>query len=91
MYAVSHSNDTVNTYNVGSEDWICVTDIADIISKEMGLSPEFNYTGGTRGWIGDVPKMQLDITHLKGLGYSSLLTSKESVDSAVRSALGKTG
>ena len=87
MYAVSHSDEIVNTYNVGSEDWICVTDIADIISKEMGLSPEYNYTGGNRGWIGDVPKMQLDISHLKALGYSPAITSRESVQRAVRSAL----
>jgi UDP-glucose 4-epimerase len=87
MYVVSHTRDPVNTYNIGSEDWISVTEIADILCSEMGLSPQYHYTGGSRGWIGDVPKMQLDISRLKNLGYVPDITSGESVRIAVRAAL----
>ena len=87
MYVVGHTHDPVNTYNIGSEDWISVTDIADILCSEMKLSPKYHYTGGSRGWVGDVPKMQLDINRLKILGYVPDITSKESVRIAVRAAL----
>lgn len=87
MYVVSHTHNTVNTFNIGSEDWISVTDIADILTREMNLTPKFTYTGGSRGWIGDVPKMQLDISRLKSLGFIPELSSRESVRLAVQAAL----
>lgn len=87
MFVVHHTQDPVNTYNIGSEDWISVTEIADIVCQEMGLSPEYRYTGGSRGWVGDVPKMQLDISRLKSLGFIPEISSRESVRVAVRSAL----
>ena len=87
MYAASHSTNTVNTFNVGSEDWISVTEIADILTSEMGLNPKYRYTGGSRGWVGDVPKMQLDVTKLKESGYIPQISSRERVRVAVRAAL----
>ncbi|NLV27343.1 MAG: NAD-dependent epimerase/dehydratase family protein [Methanomicrobiales archaeon] len=87
LFVADHTNNVVNTYNIGSEDWISVTDIADIVTEEMGLSPEYRFTGGSRGWVGDVPKMQLDITRLKDLGYIPGINSRESVRVAVRATL----
>ncbi|MDD3575000.1 MAG: NAD-dependent epimerase/dehydratase family protein, partial [Methanospirillum sp.] len=87
MYVINHSNDIVNTYNIGSEDWVSVSEIADILCHEMGLSPDYRYTGGYRGWVGDVPKMQLDISKLKLLGFVPGLNSRESVKIAVRATL----
>lgn len=87
-YVISHSRDSVNTYNIGSEDWIDVTTIADIIVKEGGLSGvQYHFTGGSRGWVGDVPKMQLSVDKLKALGYTPGIGSHESVRLAVRAAL----
>ena len=53
----------------------------------MGLSPQYHYTGGSRGWIGDVPKMQLDISRLRTLDMSLISQAGESVRIAVRAAL----
>lgn len=87
MYVIANTHDTVNTYNVGSEDWISVTDIADIVVAEMGLTPDYHYTGGSRGWIGDVPKMQLDVSRLKETGFIPGISSRESVRVSVQAAL----
>lgn len=87
LYAVSHSSETVNTFNIGSEDWIPVTEIADIVCSEMDLHPAYRYTGGRRGWVGDVPKMQLSISRLRELGWVPGVSSRESVKAAVRAAL----
>ena len=88
LFAVDNSKDTFNFYNIGSEDWISVTELAEIVVSEMKLSDvKFRYTGGTRGWVGDVPKMQLSVDKLKALGWKPVTTSKESVRSAVKSLL----
>ncbi|MFU8766574.1 MAG: NAD-dependent epimerase/dehydratase family protein [Candidatus Methanoperedens sp.] len=90
MYAWEHSNDMVNIFNIGSNDTITATRIGEIIVEEMGLhNVKFNYTGGSRGWIGDVPKMMLSIQGLKNIGWEPGYNSEKSIRDAVRSALGK--
>ena len=92
QFGIDRSRDPVNTFNIGSEDWIDVVTIADIIAEEMGLSGvRYRFTGGTRGWVGDVPKMQLSVEKLKALGWRCGTTSEESVRAAVRAMLGKEG
>ncbi|WP_301664640.1 NAD-dependent epimerase/dehydratase family protein [Methanoculleus frigidifontis] len=87
-FGVAHARDTVNTFNIGSEDWIDVVSIADIIVEEMGLAGvQYRFTGGSRGWVGDVPKMQLSIEKMKSIGWKPEITSSESVRRAVRAML----
>jgi UDP-glucose 4-epimerase len=88
LFAVGHSRGTVNTFNIGSEDWIDVKSIAEIVAEEMQLpDTKFKFTGGERGWIGDVPKMQLAVDKIKGLRWKPQIGSKESVRIAVRAML----
>jgi UDP-glucose 4-epimerase len=85
LFAVTHSDSTFNCFNIGSEDWIDVTELAEIVIDEMGLSDvDFRYTGGDRGWVGDVPKMQLSVEKLKALGWHPGTGSAESVRNATR-------
>ncbi len=85
IFGSDKAKERVNTYNIGSPDWVSVTDIADIIVTEMGLSGvQYNFTGGERGWVGDVPLMQLSIEKIQKLGFVSSTGSRESVSSAVR-------
>lgn len=88
LFAVGHSRDTVNTFNVGSEDWIDVKSIAEIVCEEMHLTgTKFRFTGGERGWVGDVPRMQLSVEKIKGLRWKPQLGSRESVRIAVQAML----
>ena len=90
LFIVGHAKDTVNIYNLGCEDQVNVTRIAEIIVEEMGLgNVTFRFTGGERGWKGDVRSMQLAIDRLKALGWSPRTTSEEAVRAAVRAGLGK--
>ena len=41
LYVASHTRNPVNTYNIGSDDWISVTEIADILTGEMGCTPRY--------------------------------------------------
>lgn len=66
-------------FNIGSEDSIDVDGIADIVADELGLDPEYSYTGGEKGWVGDVPEMRLDIQKLERTGWRPEHDSAESV------------
>ncbi|MBC2702329.1 MAG: NAD-dependent epimerase/dehydratase family protein, partial [ANME-2 cluster archaeon] len=47
VFGVEHSDGTVNIFNIGSEDSIDVTGIADIVTQKMGYSDvEYRFTGG---------------------------------------------
>ena len=85
LFAINHINETVNIFNVGSEDAIDATGIAGIVVGEMGLKDvEFSYTGGRRGWKGDVPQMLLAVDKVKELGWSPTYTSRNSVRDTAR-------
>ncbi|MCX6814196.1 MAG: NAD-dependent epimerase/dehydratase family protein [Candidatus Aenigmarchaeota archaeon] len=74
-------------FNLGSEDDIIVKRIAEIVSQEMGVKPRFRYTGGPRGWKGDVPLMRLDITKMKKLTWKPRHSSEEAVRRTVKDIL----
>jgi UDP-glucose 4-epimerase len=85
VHVVEQADRPVNTYNLGTRTTTSVTTIADIVADEMGLDPEYEYTGGDRGWVGDVPRMRLSIEKLSALGWEP----EGSSDDAVRQATGE--
>lgn len=88
VFAPEISNGTFNFFNIGSEDWVNVKRIAELIVEEMGLkNVKFNFTGGDRGWVGDVPQMQLSVDKIKSFGWKPEITSEESVRRAIRATL----
>jgi UDP-glucose 4-epimerase len=90
LYAVEHADQPFNALNIGSDDWIDVRSIADIVVEEMGLSGvQYNFTGGERGWVGDVPRMLLSVEKIKDLGWKPPVNSRESVIATVRALSGK--
>ena len=47
VFGVEHSDDTVNIFNIGSEDSINVVGIADIVTQKMGYSDvKYRFSGG---------------------------------------------
>ncbi|HJK02061.1 MAG TPA: NAD-dependent epimerase/dehydratase family protein [Methanocorpusculum sp.] len=88
VYAPTVSNETFNVFNIGTEDRISVKRIAELIVEEMDLeNVSFNFTGNERGWIGDIPQMQLSVEKLKAMGWEPRINSEESVRQAIRAAL----
>ncbi|MEM2940101.1 MAG: NAD-dependent epimerase/dehydratase family protein [Thermoproteota archaeon] len=84
-----------DVYNIGSEDWINVSEIADIVVESMGLSNVKKvFTGGVengRGWVGDVKLMNLDISKIKATGWRPKHTSREAVKLSVEARLRELG
>lgn len=68
-----------NPINLGTEEGITVAESAKIISNSIGLNPEYIFTGGKQGWIGDNPIIQLDISRAKELGWYPKKSIKESI------------
>lgn len=88
LFAIEKSKEDVNIFNIGSEDTISATGIGRAIVEEMKLSEvKFIYTGGSRGWKGDVPRMRLDIEKLKDIGWKPAYTSERSVRETARTLL----
>ncbi len=75
-------------YNVATLDNLTVTEIADMAVSVLGLSDvEYKYTGGNRGWKGDVPVVRMNSKKIRDLGWSNRHTSHEAMELALRSML----
>jgi len=83
-HVVEHADDAMNTYNLGTRTTTSVDRIATIVADELGVDPEREYTGGERGWTGDVPKMRLSIEKLAALGWEPRRSSDEAVRQSTR-------
>lgn len=84
LFGVTHSNEKMNLFNLSCDTTTTVTRIAEMVVKEMGLKKvQFKYTGGKRGWKGDVPRFLLDATKIKTLGWATTLSSDEAVREAI--------
>lgn len=64
----------VHIYNLGADETSTVADSVQIITEHLGVSPELEYTGGRRGWIGDSPHIYLDTGRIRALGWTPTLT-----------------
>ena len=81
LYAESHCSKSYETFNVATGDYITVAEIAELAVECLGISPRpiFQYTGGTRGWKGDVPVVRLNTDRIRGLGWRCRLGSREAL------------
>jgi UDP-glucose 4-epimerase len=69
-------------YNVASEDWITVDEVADEVIKAMGLTgvkKVYKPVLHGVGWPGDVKHIALKIEKIKGLGYKPHMSSREAI------------
>lgn len=90
LHCVNGSNEQINVFNIGSEDCVDVTEIADIVARQMGLkSVRYRFTGSAdgRGWKGDVKVMQLCIEKIKRLGWRPRGGSAQAIEVAVKALL----
>ncbi|MFN2623023.1 MAG: NAD-dependent epimerase/dehydratase family protein [Chthoniobacterales bacterium] len=79
-----------DVFNVATEDYITVAEIADLALKVSGLSPanvKYEFTGGDRGWKGDVPIVRFDCSKIHALGWKARRTSAEAVTVAMEAML----
>lgn len=76
-------------YNISVESkGTTVTHIAEIVVDVLGLNNvKFNYTGGDRGWKGDVPRFSYNIAKVLATGWRPQHTSDEAIRQTVLDAV----
>ena len=89
IFVWKNSTEKLNYFNIGVEDSTKVRDIARIILEETKEVREIRYTGGSRGWVGDVPFFAYNLDKIHGLGWRAKYTSNEAVRLAVQKNIEK--
>jgi UDP-glucose 4-epimerase len=79
IVAIENSNDKINIYNLGTDEYCEVNDSIGWISEYLKLKPVLSYTGTERGWIGDNPFIFLDTKKIINLGWKPKFTIKEGI------------
>lgn len=87
LFGWENSRDSYNVFHLGVQSRTTVAEIASMVIEEMGLTSEIRYSGGDRGWVGDVPEFKYDTSKIKGLGWAPIKTSNEAVRTAIRHLL----
>ena len=77
-----------DVFNAGTGDYVTVTEIANLVVERMGLvDVRYEYTGGRRGWKGDVPVVRFRSDKLASLGWrcrhSSIEALLDSIDANI--------
>lgn len=83
---------TFDIFNLGSDDTITVSDIAEIVIHELDFSDvqkRFIDKHDGRGWTGDVREYLLDCSKMKDIGWRPRYKSKDAVILTVREHLSR--
>jgi UDP-glucose 4-epimerase len=91
LMLVDRGGEGFEVYNVGTEDYVDVRTIADMVVEELGLTGvEYVFSGGTRGWRGDVPVVRFDTTRIRALGWRNQRSSRDALLASIRANIAET-
>ena len=82
LLASETSSAPFQAFNVATGDYITVKEIADLAIECVGLDPagvQLDFTGGDRGWKGDVPIVRLDTRRIRELGWRPSRSSRQAL------------
>lgn len=78
----------LDVFNVATEDYLTVTEIAQMVVETLGLkNVSFIYTGGKRGWKGDIPVVFFDSSKIRATGWENRYTSRQAMQLAIDSLI----
>jgi UDP-glucose 4-epimerase len=90
LFVYNNATEPLNWFNIGPEDkGATVLDIAREIVRVAAPSTPVRFTGGSRGWVGDVSRFCYSIEKIKSLGWSPRFGSFEAVARAVAEVHGE--
>lgn len=84
-----NTNDQINFFNLGVETRTTVSEMAEMVIEEMGLNATIRYTGGDKGWIGDVPQFSYSLDKIHKLGWNANYSSNDAVRKSIQYILEK--
>ncbi|MFT3780982.1 MAG: NAD-dependent epimerase/dehydratase family protein [Nibricoccus sp.] len=90
LLAAQQTTPNYDVFNVATDDYVTVRQIADLALQVCALKPEqvhYEFTGGDRGWKGDVPVVRFDCTKIKSFGWRCRRTSAQAVRDSMAAML----
>jgi UDP-glucose 4-epimerase len=85
LTALKHQPENkIDIYNLGTDEYVTVDQSIEVIVKELKVEPKKEYTGGERGWIGDIPFIFLDAKKIRSIGWAPKKSIRESVRETVK-------
>jgi UDP-glucose 4-epimerase len=80
LLALARADAQVNIFNLGHDTYCEVNDSIAWMCAALGVTPQIEYAGGDRGWVGDNPFILLDISRIRKLGWQPALTIQEGIN-----------
>lgn len=74
-----HDEPGFAVYNLGTDETLLVDDSIAIICEHMGVDPSIEREGGRRGWPGDSPRIHLDTSRIRSLGWEPTTRIRDAV------------
>lgn len=85
FFIVEHAHEKINCYNIGTlDEGAQVCDIANAVISVAAPEARIRFTGGSKGWVGDVPRFSYSIEKLTNLGWKPQLNSRDAILLAIR-------
>ena len=80
LHVMANAHQPLNLFNLGSHDTASVRRIAEIVVAVTGCADaRIEYTGGDRGWAGDIPRARLGIDKMLQTGFDVAMNSEEAI------------
>ncbi len=80
LLADERASSRYEVFNVATGDYITVKEIANLACEVSGLHDvRHEFTGGDRGWKGDVPVVRFDCSKIEALGWRCRRTSAQAI------------
>ncbi len=84
LVALDEVDGPFNVFNLGHDEAIVVSESIAIIARTLGMTPRLDFTGGARGWIGDSPRIELDVGRIRALGWAPTKSIEASIVETLR-------
>jgi UDP-glucose 4-epimerase len=91
-FIVQKANKRRNVYNIGGVDeGTDVAFMAKQVIERVAPGTPIQYTGGDRGWVGDVPRFKYSTERLRQLGWQPSMSSDAAVVRAINEIAASAG
>jgi UDP-glucose 4-epimerase len=86
LLVLAVSRERFRVFNVATGDYITVREIADLAVGCLGIPSgevRYEFSGGDRGWKGDVPVVRLNTDRIRSLGWRNKMSSREALQQSM--------
>lgn len=83
LTALDRVDTKLSIFNLGTDEYCRVSDSVGWITTRLGVAPRLNYSGGSRGWIGDNSFVWLDTGRIRSHGWRARVGIREAIERTV--------